>query len=324
MCGIIYYKSFSDRAVNRRVLKHYLKQKNRGNEGFGFVGVSRRRILTCRATAEKGIRIYIKQYPMTEILFHHRLPTSTTNTIRTTHPILVSQPTYRHKYYLVHNGMIQNALGLKAKHQQMGITYVTPQLSQNRDYWGCSEDRCEFNDSEALAHELALFLEGRQKKIEAQGGIAFIYLETDRSNHVLKLHFARNNGSPLEMKRDLSCLAIASENVSDQDIPPHKLYTYDYRIQKIAQRKMELPECELHTLFPSYPPGTYWDEVEEIEMITQEYENRLQRIEYAQFRASARGDFILYHRLQREKEQIEEQLSEEWRCLEGMYFARRM
>ncbi len=160
MCGIIYYKSFTGRPVNRKALRHYQKQKNRGREGFGFVGISERIILTCRATEERGIRHYLKKHPLSEILFHHRLPTSTTNTLRTAHPIVISQPIYGHKYYLIHNGMIMNADELKIKHEQMGITYTTPQFSQYRNYWGKIEKRYEFNDSEALAHELALYLRG--------------------------------------------------------------------------------------------------------------------------------------------------------------------
>ena len=229
MCGIIYYKSFTGRTVNRQLLKHYLKQKGRGHEGFGFIGISQNRLRICRATQERGIRHYLKKYPFSEILFHHRLPTSTSNTIQTTHPIVVSQPIYRHKYYLVHNGIIYNDAELKEKHEEMGIDYVTPQWTEHRSFWGRAEERYEFNDSEALAHEVALFLESMQKRIEAQGDMTFICLETDRYNNALRLHFARNNGSPLEMKRDSQLLAIASENVLHQDIPPHRLYTYDYR-----------------------------------------------------------------------------------------------
>ena len=315
MCGIIYYKSFTGRAVNRQVLKHYMAQKHRGHDGFGFIGISQKRLRICRATEERGIRHYLKKYPFSEILFHHRLPTSTSNTIQTTHPIVVSQPIYKHRYYLIHNGIIQNDMELKEKHEQMGIKYTTQQTGRYRSYWGDMEERSEFNDSEALAHEVALFLEGKQKKIEAQGDITFICLETDSDNHVLKLHFARNDGSPLEMKRTHECMVIASENVSEQDIPPHMLYTYDYRTQGINQRKMELPEYKLFGNFTIYPYDSCWDQFDEIELEIQECEGKIQQIEQGQFRASVRGDTVKYRRLQRKKEQLE-QLYEEWYSLE--------
>ncbi|MFC1713548.1 hypothetical protein ACFL6S_07770 [Candidatus Poribacteria bacterium] len=319
MCGIIYYKSFTGKTVNRQVLKHYLKQKGRGYKGFGFVSISRKRILTCRATKENGIRFYLKRYPLAEILFHHRLPTSTTNTIRTTHPIAISQPVYRHKYYLIHNGIIQNASELKVKHEVMGIDYVTPQWSEYSNFWGSAEERYEFNDSEALAHEVALFLDGKHDKIETQGDVAFICLETDRNGHALRLHFARNNGAPLEMKRTHECMVIASENVSEQDIPPHKLYTYDYRTQCIDQREIELPEYELLSSFTFHPHDIQWDPFNEMELEIQECESKLQQIEQTQFRASARGDIVKYQRLQRKKEQLEKRIQdlyEEWYSLE--------
>ena len=323
MCGIIYYKSFTGRAVNRQVLKHYMAQKHRGHEGFGFIGISQKRLRICRATEERGIRHYLKKYPFSEMLFHHRLPTSTSNTIGTTHPIVVSQPIYRHKYYLVHNGIIHNDAELKAKHEEMGIDYITPQWSEYRSFWGDMEERHEFNDSEALAHEVALFLEGKPKKIEAQGDMTFICLETDRNNNALRLHFARNDGSPLEMKRTQECLVIASENVSNQNIPPHRLHTYDYGTQKITQRKIELPIYKLLSNITCHPHDCYWDQFDEIELEIQECEVKLQQIEQAQFRALARGDITKYQLLQRKKEQLEEQIEqlyEEWYCLESTCF----
>ena len=236
---------------------------------------------------------------------------------------VVSQPIYRHKYYLVHNGMIQNALELKAKHEQMGINYVTLQLSQFRSFWGDSGKYYESNDSEALAHEFALFLEGKQEKIEARGDIAFICLETDRGNRALKLHFARNQGAPLEMERKSSFMVIASENVSHQDIPPYLLHTYNYNTQEITQCKIELPEYELLAHFTPDSLDSYWDRLDDIEMRIQQYEDQLKQIEQAQFQASARGDTVRYQGLQLKKGQLEEQiqqLCEEWNWLERACF----
>jgi hypothetical protein len=230
---------------------------------------------------------------------------------------------YRHKYYLIHNGIIYNAEELKSKHEQLGITYVTSQLSQHMNYWGKVENSYEFNDSEALAHEVALVLEGKQDKIEAEGEVAFVCLETDRNNNALKLHFARNRGMPLEMRRDSSCLTIASENVSHQDIPPNKLYTFDYRTREIAQRGIELPEYEYFSHFSSHPIDFYWDKLEELELKIPKYEDKLQSIEHAQLEASIKGDAHRYERLGLIKESIEEQLEHlynELYWLEREYF----
>jgi glucosamine 6-phosphate synthetase-like amidotransferase/phosphosugar isomerase protein len=289
------------------VLKHYTAQKGRGHEGFGFVGIAHNRLLICRATREKGIRHYAKKNPLTEIMFHHRLPTSTDNTLETTHPIAVFQPIYRHKYYIIHNGIIMNSYQMKMKHEEMGIAYTTTQFSQSGSYWAGTEKSCEFNDSEALAHELALFLDGKQKEIEARGDMAFICLETDSHNNVLKLHFARNSGAPLEMKRDSHGLVIASEKVTNQDIPANELYTYDYRTQEISKDRIELPEFEKFSRFPT-DSEFYWDEIEEIELQIQDYEDKLQDIRKAQMDASVKGDTVRYNRLQWKRDEIEEQI----------------
>ncbi|MBD3181497.1 hypothetical protein GF312_04340 [Candidatus Poribacteria bacterium] len=307
MCGIIYYKNFTGRPVNRLALKHYFRQKHRGHEGFGFMGISGKRLMTCRATHESGIKQYLKRHSFSEILFHHRYPTSTSNTIKTTHPIAVSQPLYNHKYYVIHNGMIYNAHELKAKHEKMKINYRTSQYRRCRNYWGEIEEDYEFNDSEALAHEIALFLDGRQENIEAKGDMAFICLETDRNNNALKLHFARNNGSPLEMKNNSHLLVIASESLSNQDIPAHTLHTYDYRTGEISHSRIEFPE---YSLVGSSSLYSFWDQLDEIEMSIQEYEEELNRIENAQLRASVSGNTMRYQRLQRKKDQLEEQIGQ--------------
>jgi len=316
MCGIIYYKDFrSGKTVNHQVLNQYLKQKQRGHEGFGFVGISKKNLLICRAIKEQGIKSHLRKYPLSEILFHHRMPTSTANTLKTTHPILVSRPLYQHKYYLIHNGIIHNASELKKKHEQMGITYITTQLSLHRNLWEKHKGYYEFNDSESLAHEVALFLEGKQGKIEAEGDVAFICLETDRNNNALKLHFARNHGSPLEMKKNSCCLILASQNVSHQDIPPNKFYTYDYRTQKITHHEIELPEYEYFPCYSSNSFNFFRDKFEQLEMNIQEYEEKLQRVEYAQLEASLKGDIEMFEKLELIKDRIEgqlEYLSKEW------------
>jgi glucosamine 6-phosphate synthetase-like amidotransferase/phosphosugar isomerase protein len=318
MCGIIYYKSFHPgKTVNSLVIRHYLMQRERGHEGFGFIGIAGDKIITCRATAESGIVSYLNKYPLTDILFHHRMPTSTTNTIRTTHPIVISQPIYRHRYYFVHNGVIGNDTELKTKHEKMGIKYTTTQLSKYSYISEKIQKRYEFNDSESLAHEMALLLEDRHRKIEAKGDTAFICLVTDRDSNVLKLHFARNNGSPLGMKRTSDYLMIASDGVSDKHIPPCQLYSYDYKTQRISCKKIELPEHELGNIFRD--TGNYLQRLELIELLIMEYEDAICRIESLQMKASAEADSELYENLQREKEQYEERialLAEEYSWLE--------
>jgi glutamine phosphoribosylpyrophosphate amidotransferase len=119
MCGIIYAKNLIDNhPVSNLVKILYQNQKERGQQGFGFVGLNKEQISTYRATDEKGIIKYLNDYQHDEIIFHHRLPTSTSNTIKSTHPFIIDVENKR--YYFMHNGIIQNADKLKEKHSKKG------------------------------------------------------------------------------------------------------------------------------------------------------------------------------------------------------------
>ena len=87
MCGIIYAKNLAGKEpVNNLIKVLYQNQKDRGRDGFGFVGLDTAKITTYRATKEKGIMGFLNKNPYSEILFHHRNPTSTENTLKSTHP----------------------------------------------------------------------------------------------------------------------------------------------------------------------------------------------------------------------------------------------
>jgi predicted glutamine amidotransferase len=166
MCGIIYAKNLiGDRPVNNLVKILYQNQKDRGQQGFGFVGLSRKRIGTYRATGERGIMKYLSACQYDEIIFHHRFPTSTHNTLKSTHPFVIEMDDKR--YYFAHNGIVQNADELEEKHSRKGITYS-------------SAEGADFNDSEALAWDVCLWLSKKQQKIEAKGSVAFLCLEVDK------------------------------------------------------------------------------------------------------------------------------------------------
>ena len=90
MCGIIYAKNLTgNEPVNNIIKVLYQNQKDRGQLGFGFVGMSSKSIDTYRAVNEKEIMRYLNEKGYREILFHHRNPTSTRNTIKSTHPFII-------------------------------------------------------------------------------------------------------------------------------------------------------------------------------------------------------------------------------------------
>lgn len=250
MCGIIYAKNLVDRhPVNNLVKVLYENQKDRGQEGFGFVGLNAERIDTYRATDEKGIMKYLNEYQYDEIIFHHRLPTSTQNTIRSTHPFVIAIADK--KYYFVHNGIIQNADELKGKHSRKGIIYS-------------SKEGTDFNDSEALAWDFCLWLNDQQEKMEAEGSVAFVCLEVDaRTNRARKLYFYRNDKVSLKIYKDRTLLLLASEG-SYPSVKTNWLCFWDYQKRQIKKdRFLDIQGPNLFS-FNQYDYG-YFDEELEIQ-----------------------------------------------------------
>jgi asparagine synthetase B (glutamine-hydrolysing) len=225
MCGIVYLKSFTNDRVNRRVLKQYKHQMNRGREGFGFYIPSTNRM--AHHPAENRIKNLLRGNPASEVLFHHRFPTSTDNVRNACHPFSTKSYFGTKQYVMVHNGYLYNEAVLKADHTALGVEYVSVQPNGR------------FNDSEALMWDIALYLEGDQAKLEAQGAIAFVMIE--RENDVAtKLHFARNT-SPLNMLYTESELMLSSEGPG-KPIEPDMLYTYDYASGELTTIPLEIPD----------------------------------------------------------------------------------
>lgn len=226
MCGILYSRDKTD--VGMRVKELFENQKSRGTDGFGIlevltdVKVNHNKIKVSRFVYEKDAIEYLSQSKANEILFHHRIPTSTKNSVKTNHPIIASNDIYENKYYLIHNGIISNCNELKEEHEKLGIKYNTI-------------EKDKFNDSESLLHELVLIIEGYKKESDIVGSLAFIMLQTDKSNNPKNLFFGRN-GNPLslfELENSITLRSLGSENIESD-----KLFNYDYKTGKITHKEM--------------------------------------------------------------------------------------
>ena len=244
MCGIIYAKNLVDNyPVNNLVKILYQNQKDRGQQGFGFVGLLASRIDIYRATNEKGITTYLNQYQYDELIFHHRLPTSTENTLKSTHPFIIEIE--NKKYYFMHNGIIQNVDTLRENHSQKGIIYS-------------SQDGPDFNDSESLAWDFCLWLNNKQEKVRAQGSVAFICLETDKEiNRAQKLYFYRNDEAFLKIYKDKTLLLLSSEG-NYPLLKKNQLWFWDYqkrRISTFRALKIQVPD-----LFNYKYDYNFWDD----------------------------------------------------------------
>jgi hypothetical protein len=209
------------------VVQQFERQRTRGVEGFGFVADIGTPFMKKR-TKEIDIKREIKKCDANEILFHHRFPTSTENVKNACHPFKIKGIKTNHWYYVVHNGVITNTSELKEKHDKLKIKYKSLQPDGR------------FNDSEALAVEIMLYLDGEQENIEARGSIAFICLEFDENSKKKHLHFARNAGNELHYRFRLgSSFQIASEGpwpVVKQDT----LHTLNYETMEIEEKPINL------------------------------------------------------------------------------------
>lgn len=230
MCGIVYYKSFIKEDVTANVISRYYQQRTRGTEGFGFYLPQIDRLT--HNTHENRILELLRSSEASEILYHHRMPTSTSNVHNSCHPFSTGR-FFKHNYVMAHNGIIYNDFELSEDHSSQGIQYISAQVDG------------KFNDSEALLYDVALYLEGRQSQLNVKGSVAFVTIENDNRNRPLNLHFARNESSPLYLEFTPEGLNLASETRLESDatmIMPNYLYTLNYRTKKLTVKPLKISE----------------------------------------------------------------------------------
>lgn len=258
MCGIIFAFDYKGRSVNNGVLNQFDAQRRRGTQGFGLWDGTRDNIV--RSTTEDGILKWLVEKNSHMILFHHRFPTSTDNTKNTTHPIS-TKTHFKYEYITVHNGHISNSWGLKSDHEELGIKYSSIQGHR-------------FNDSEALAWDVALYLEGKQDKLKAVGAMAFITIKL-KDGKPLKMYFGRNT-NPLNMLDVEEGICLSSEGPGDE-IKSNTLYTFDYKTHKITDKFLGMPSSlprpsepyRSSGAYSSFDDATYtgWGQVKSVEQV---------------------------------------------------------
>lgn len=242
MCGIIYGKGNNGVRISKKIMKLYDKQRSRGSEGFGYVasknGVIQEHVLKEK---EADIRHMIKDSDANEILYHHRLPTSTANLYEAAHPIEVENDSLKYRYYVAHNGVITNSKELYETHNKLGFTYSTELRKETRIV---TRDRAihdsveiKFNDSESLAIELARYVEGLSKEIGTRGSVAFIMLQVDRETaKTVKVFFGRNTGNPLYIEKNNHLFILKSSSENGIEVEVNKVFAFeDDKITEFAK-----------------------------------------------------------------------------------------
>tara|TARA_R100001086_G_C11848217_1_gene261057 strand:+ start:41943 stop:43145 length:1203 start_codon:yes stop_codon:yes gene_type:complete len=179
------------------------------------------------------------------ILFHHRKPTSTKNTLHTTHPIFVRHEELDYDYYISHNGVITNHGYLKQEHNKKGYEYTTEFREETiLKYKNGKEEESttgavQYNDSEALAVETARYIDGQGKAPDFRGAAAVWGIKVDKkSQKVLDIFFFRNEGRELGVERTKKWVSVYSE--APQQVGYNILFHINPKTRKDSQETIDL------------------------------------------------------------------------------------
>jgi len=222
MCGIGYAITFDGSPVNDTILARYKNQRTRGIEGFGIYDRAEDNII--KTPKEDKFVNWLRHYKSNDILFHHRTPTSAPNVKNACHPFSTGDH-FDKNYILVHNGWINNAETLANEHDAYKINYTSLQAN------------LEFNDSESLVWDFALWRQGLIPAMKSVGAIAFICIVKGENED--KLYFYRNN-NPLKAIINYEGITLSSEG-EGQTVPEDTLFCYDYNTRLLTFENLELP-----------------------------------------------------------------------------------
>lgn len=269
MCGLIGVISReSKEEVVESVLEQYERQHSRGTRGFGLIEVNKTSFRTRRATEPTKALLDITRSDSNILLFHHRQPTSTNNTLEQTHPIYVSNKELKFDYSVMHNGVIYNAEERKKAHEALGYIYTT----YDERVVSSSYHSKQFNDSESLAIDVARVIEGLDEKIKSKGAAAFFILQIDKkTGHPVRIFWGRNERNPLIIQFYKSQISIASELDIGDEVEQGKLFSVKvadiYGTKKqprklVSERPIEWEETEIVKALPTATTSkTYnWNE----------------------------------------------------------------
>lgn len=254
MCGLVAMFNFKikhkktkkttkPKPVNEEVINQLQDQLSRGKEGFGTLMINEKKEIEVKRATEISktlLDLYMTKSPM--IVMHHRNPTSSDNKISQTHPILVSDGSLKHDYYVIHNGIISNTEDLKEKHEKLGFLYNTVRTNDfNRE---------EYNDSESLAIEMAMYIEKQTKEISIEGSAAFIIVQVNKkTKKAMNIFFGRKD-NPLNLSGRQGEIRISSEGKGEK-ISEKILYKFNIQSPSMSKTNLKFKKKEKER---------YWDD----------------------------------------------------------------
>lgn len=209
MCGIITSISKQPSHDNvDKVKRQFDLQRGRGTNGFGFVAIQDGVVRYARTETEHDIMQLLDELiEPTLIIFHHRIPTCNYNTVKANHPIMImSKKNLENKYFIVHNGSIQNTDTLRTEHEKEGFKYHT---DVSFVYGDETKVYNQHTDTESLGIEMAKFIERKSSRIKARGGAAIFMLQMSRENVPIAFYAFREN-NPINFSRNQNNIFMAS------------------------------------------------------------------------------------------------------------------
>lgn len=263
MCGLVMLLSKKGKPAGQYAFDLYTKQKTRGQQGYGYLAIKGTELVKVgRAKSEASIKEQIHKEKADLILFHHRLPTSTKNTLGTTHPIFVSHQELEYDYYFAHNGVITNAKILKTQHEVLGYKYNTQFTEktyakyENGDIEEIGAGVEVFNDSESLAIELARFIEGKTRRVNTVGGAAFLGVSLIKgTNQVHRVYFGKNLGRSLNYLTNKKWFGVTSE--TGQDVKDMTLFTLNLETRELEEEELVIDDAKPVQTTPRAGYGIY-------------------------------------------------------------------
>lgn len=207
MCGIIgFIGRTGGEPAQDFIMDQYQEQHARGQKGFGLIRATKDSVIVKRAVEPVKALLDISRAPESVLVFHHRMPTSTDNTMDQTHPMVISQDDLAHDYYIVHNGVVRNAQEMFKEHTEvLGYTYRTFKDTHSTYYH-------KFNDSESFAIELARVIDGKQEVVRTLGSMAYMGIQVDKkTKKPVSAFWGTNGGNTLTWDETPSGIVIASE-----------------------------------------------------------------------------------------------------------------
>jgi glucosamine 6-phosphate synthetase-like amidotransferase/phosphosugar isomerase protein len=238
MCGIVAAFNNDNTPVNRWIIDQFEDQHNRGMQGFGAIFIDQEKATTVeRATEPAKIMVDLQEKinPCPMIVMHHRFPTSTENYLNQTHPMIIQMKELKYDYYIIHNGVISNDKEIKKEHEEK----YKYQYYTEYEHFNSSK----FNDSEALAVEVALFIEKKTKKVGTIGSAAFIAVQVNKKTGKTKRIFFGRNTSPLNLSATSKKIRLSSEGEGEA-IKSEILYSFEPGKTKFTKTKMPFAERE--------------------------------------------------------------------------------